>query len=194
MEYSSSDDWLNTGPRKNMVAVVKTSSEDGAYLQRIAHSAPSIHVSVDARFFDSDAYNTVAELTGETHPERHLILAGHHDTVPGAPGGNDNTSGTIGVMETARVMAALSRELGVRPGMSVRFATWSGEEQRLQGARAYVARRYGADAPEPEAKPLLNINLDELSTGHMTAAENFDPRLIWDKAETSVGERMGKDE
>lgn len=28
----------------------------------------------------------------------------------------------------------------------------------------------------------------------MTAAENFDPRLIWDKAETSVGERMGKDE
>jgi len=177
MEYSSSDDWLNTGPRKNVVAVVKTSSEDGAYLQRIAHSAPSIRVSVDARYFDSDAYNTVAELTGETHPERHLILAGHHDTVPGAPGGNDNTSGTIGVMETARVMAALSRELGVRPGMSVRFATWSGEEQRLQGARAYVARRYGADAPEPEAKPLLNINLDELSTGHMKGVVLHFPHL-----------------
>ena len=28
----------------------------------------------------------------------------------------------------------------------------------------------------------------------MTAAENFDPRLIWDKAEARVGERMGKDE
>ena len=177
MEYSSSDDWLDTGPRKDIMAVVKTSSEDGAYLQRIAPSAPTIRVSVDARYFESDAYNTVAELTGETHPERHLILAGHHDTVLGAPGGNDNTSGTIGVMETARVMAALSQELGVRPGMSIRFATWSGEEQRLQGARAYVARRYGVDATDSETKPLLNINLDELSTGHMKGVVLHFPHL-----------------
>jgi hypothetical protein len=147
MEYSSSDEWLNIGPRKEIVPVVKTSSEDGAYLQRIAHSAPAICVSVDARFFDSDAYNTVAEIRGATHPERHLILAGHHDTVLGPPGGNDNASGTIGVMETARVMAALSREMGVRPRMSIRFASWSGEEQRLQGSRAYVARRCGPERP-----------------------------------------------
>ncbi|MGY8881782.1 MAG: M28 family metallopeptidase, partial [Dehalococcoidia bacterium] len=104
---------------------------------------------------------------GSTHPERHLILAGHHDTVLKAPGGNDNTSGTIGVMETARVMAALVKELGVRPGMSIRFATWSGEEQHLQGARSYVARHYSEVSENREAKPLLNINLDELSTGHM---------------------------
>ena len=177
MEYSSSDEWLNVGPRKDSVAVVKTSSEDGAYLQRVAPTTPTVRVSVDARYFDSDAYNTVAELKGAIHPERHRILAGHHDTVPGAPGGNDNASGTIGVMETARVMAALSRELGVRPGMSIRFATWSGEEQRLQGARAYVARHYGEDAPELEAKPLLNVNLDELSTGHMKGVVLHFPHL-----------------
>ncbi|MDA1279517.1 MAG: M28 family peptidase [Chloroflexi bacterium] len=167
MEYSNSDEWLNTGPQKNALAVVKTSSEDGAYLRRIASTSPTIRVSVDARYFDSQAYNTVAELTGETHPERHLILAGHHDTVLRAPGGNDNASGTIGVMETARVMAALVRELGVRPGMSIRFATWSGEEQHLQGSTAYVARHHAEDGDEREAAPLLNINLDELSTGHM---------------------------
>ncbi|MBN4059307.1 M28 family peptidase [Dehalococcoides mccartyi] len=167
MEYSSYDEWLNIGPRKEPRAVVKTSSEDGAYLQRIAQTSPPIRVSVDARFFDSDAYNTVAEIRGATHPERHLILAGHHDTVLGTSGGNDNASGTIGVMETARVMAALSREMGVRPGVSIRFATWSGEEQRLQGARAYVARHHAEGTPEQEAKPLLNVNLDELSTGHM---------------------------
>lgn len=167
MEYAYSEDWLNVGPQKDALAVVKTSSEDGAFLRRIAHTAPTISVSVDARYFDSEACNTVAELKGETHPERHLILAGHHDTVLRSPGGNDNASGTIGVMETARVMAALSRELGVRPGMSIRFATWSGEEQILQGARAYVARHHAEDAPGREARPLLNVNLDELSTGHM---------------------------
>jgi hypothetical protein len=177
MEYSSSDEWLNLGPRGDVVAVVKTSSEDGAYLQRSAGENPIIRVSVDARFFESEAHNTVAELTGTTHPERHLILAGHHDTVLGAPGGNDNASGTIGVMETARVMTALARELGVRPGMSIRFATWSGEEQRLQGARAYVARHYIEDALEQELKPLLNVNLDELSTGHMKGVVLHFPHL-----------------
>ena len=135
MEYANSDEWLNVGPQKDAIAVVKTSSEDGAYLQRIASSAPRIHVSVDAKYFDYEAYNTIAEIKGETHPERHLILAGHHDTVLKAPGGNDNTSGTIGVMETARIMAALSRELGVKPGMSIRFATWSAEEQALAGLK-----------------------------------------------------------
>jgi hypothetical protein len=167
MEYANSDELLNVGPQKNAVAVVKTSSEDGAYLRRIAGGSPRISVSVDAEYFDAEAHNTVAEITGSTHPERHLILAGHHDTVLKSPGGNDNTSGTIGVMETARVMAALVKELGVRPGMSIRFATWSGEEQHLQGARSYVARHYSDSSESREEKPLLNINLDELSTGHM---------------------------
>jgi hypothetical protein len=181
MEYSSADDWLITGPQKDALAVVKTSSEDGAYLQRIAPAAPRVRVSVDARYFESEAYNTVAEIRGETHPERHLILGGHHDTVLRSPGGNDNASGTIGVMETARVMAALVREQGVRPGMSIRFATWSGEEQHLQGSRAYVARHYGESATasggERESSPLLNITLDELSTGHMKGVVLHFPHL-----------------
>jgi hypothetical protein len=167
MEYANSDEWLNIRPQKDAIAVVKTSSEDGAYLRRIAAVSPQVHVSVESEYIDTEAHNTVAEIKGSTHPERHLILAGHHDTVLNTPGGNDNTSGTIGVMETARVMAALVKEMGVRPGMSIRFATWSGEEQHLQGAKAYVARHYSEAAANQEAKPLLNINLDELSTGHM---------------------------
>ncbi len=177
MEYSNSDEWLNVGPQKDAVAVVKTSSEDGAYLRRIAGGTPRIAVSVEAEYFNTEAYNTVAEIEGATNPERHLILAGHHDTVLKAPGGNDNTSGTIGVMETARVMAALAAQQGIRPGLSIRFATWSGEEQHLQGARAYVARHYGSAASPREDKPLLNINLDELSTGHMKGIVLMFPHL-----------------
>ena len=44
------------------------------------------------------------------------MLGGHHDTVYGAPGGNDNASGTIAVLETARVLAGLKSALGVEPG------------------------------------------------------------------------------
>ena len=167
MEYANSDEWLNVGPQKDAIAVVKTSSEDGAYLRRVAPNEPLIRVSVDSKYFDSEAYNTVAELEGEVYPDHHLILAGHHDTVIGTAGGNDNTSGTIGVMETARTLSVLRDVLGIRPGISIRFATWSGEEQHLQGSRAYVSRHYAEDSPQRENKPLLNINLDELSTGHM---------------------------
>ena len=63
MEYANSDEWLNVGPQKNAVAVVKTSSEDGAYLRRIAGGSPRISVSVDAEYFDAEAHNTVAEIT-----------------------------------------------------------------------------------------------------------------------------------
>ena len=46
--------------------------------------------------------------------------------------------------------------------MSIRFCTWSGEEQNHQGSAAYVRQHYG---PEPE--PRFVVNLDELSAGPM---------------------------
>ncbi len=177
MEYSNSDVWLNVGPQKKALAVVKTSSEDGAYLRRIAPSGAIVQVLVESSYFDSQAYNTIAELKGNYDTNLHLILAGHHDTVLGAAGGNDNASGTIGVMETARVMAALANDLGIRPGLSIRFATWSGEEQHLQGSRAYVSRHYSDGLTPSEGVPLLNINLDELSTGHMKGVVLHFPHL-----------------
>jgi hypothetical protein len=177
MEYSNSDEWLNVGPQKKALAVVKTSSEDGAYLRRIAPSGAIVKVLVESSYFDSQAYNTIAELKGNYDTNLHLILAGHHDTVLGAAGGNDNASGTIGVMETARVMAALANDLGIRPGLSIRFATWSGEEQHLQGSRAYVSRHYSDGLTPSEGVPLLNINLDELSTGHMKGVVLHFPHL-----------------
>ena len=91
MEYANSDEWLNVGPQKDAIAVVKTSSEDGAYLRRVAPNEPLIRVSVDSKYFDSEAYNTVAELEGELYPDHHMIIAGHLDTVLGQAGGNDNT-------------------------------------------------------------------------------------------------------
>jgi aminopeptidase YwaD len=102
------------------------------------------------------------ELVGRHWPAEHLLLGGHHDTVYGSPGGNDNASGIVAVLETARLLAKLQAETGVGPGRSIRFVTFSAEEQKFQGSNAYVERHYG-----PEAPPRLAINLDELSTGPM---------------------------
>ena len=162
IEYHSASDWRDADLNEHPLPTVTTSREGGALLRRLAGEGKRLRLAVESRFYTAPTANVACEVSGARWPEAHLILGGHHDTVYGSPGGNDNASGTIAVMETARVLARLRAETGVAPGMTVRFVTFSAEEQKFQGASAYVARHYG-----PEARPRLAINLDELSTGHM---------------------------
>jgi aminopeptidase YwaD len=161
-EYHSASDWLEGGLNEHPLPTVTVSREDGARLRKLARQGKQLHLTVESEFYTAPSHNVAAELRGEHWPQEHLLLGGHHDTVYGAPGGNDNGSGTIVVMETARVLAKVEQEMGVRPGRSIRFVTYSAEEQKLQGSYAYVQRHYG-----PEQPPRLAINLDELATGNL---------------------------
>lgn len=165
MEYRSGNDWRAPGIAPHPLPTVNISFEAGGRLKYLAARGASATLAVMSRFFEAPANNVIAEIRGEKWPEEHVIVAGHHDTVFGTPGGNDNTSGTVAVMEAARVLAALKQETGVGPARTIRFATWSGEEQGLQGAFAYVARHHGKDGLN--SPPRFALNLDELSTGHM---------------------------
>jgi Zn-dependent M28 family amino/carboxypeptidase len=57
-------------------------------------------------------------------PDRIFIVGAHYDSVPGAPGANDNGSGTAAVLELARLLKA------VRPGAGteLRFVLFVNEE------------------------------------------------------------------
>lgn len=160
MEYHSASDWRDPGLNEHPLPTVVTSREDGALLRRAANSEATLQIDVESRFYQAASANVAAQLVGNRWPDEHLLLGGHHDTVYGVPGGNDNASGTIAVLETARVLAQLQAETGYAPGRSIRFVTYSAEEQKLQGSSAYVERHYGSETP-----PRLAINLDELSTG-----------------------------
>lgn len=163
-EYHNAGDWTQPGPERQPLPAVTVSREDGALLRRLARQGRRLRLAVESEFYEAASHNVAAELPGSRWPEEHLVLGGHHDTVYGAPGGNDNASGTMVVLETARVLAQLQRELGVQPGRSIRFVTFSAEEQKLQGSTAYVERHYRSGAEPP---PRLAINLDELSTGNL---------------------------
>lgn len=160
VEYHNAGDWRAPESAEAPVPCVTTSREDGALLRK--HAGKQLHLHVDSRFFEAPTQNVVAHLSGVRWPEEQIVLVGHHDTVLGTAGGNDNASGTLAVIETARALAALRREMGVAPGCTLRFATLSAEEQRLAGAAEY-ARRHCSSGE----KTRLVINLDELSTGHM---------------------------
>ncbi|MDA0749021.1 MAG: M28 family peptidase, partial [bacterium] len=160
VEYHSASDWRDAGLQEHLLPAVTTSREHGALLRRLSGKGWTLRAEVESTFQKAPSANVACELTGTRWPEEHLVLGGHHDTVFGAPGGNDNASGTIAVMETARVLAQLRAETGCGPGRTIRFVTYSAEEQKLQGSSVYVARHYG-----PETPPRLAINLDELSAG-----------------------------
>ena len=160
--HTSANDWrdgeINGGP----LPTIQTSREDGARLRNRAARNATATVEVDATYIDTTSRNVVSELAGETWPEEHLLLGAHFDTTPDSFGGNDNGSGSSVVMETARILAGLAREQGVRPGRSIRFVTFGAEEQVLQGSSAYVARHHGQETP-----PRLAVHLDELATGNV---------------------------
>jgi hypothetical protein len=65
--------------------------------------------------------------------ERVLLLAGHHDAVPGSPGANDNAA-AVGILVA---LAARLRALPPR-GLTVRLAFFGDEERGMLGSRVYA--------------------------------------------------------
>jgi len=175
IEYHSPTDWREKAYAGHPLPTVATSREGGAVLRQLANEGHSLRLTVDSDLHQATGTNTVSEITGARWPNELLILGGHHDTVLGTPGGNDNASGTSVALETARVLAKLRREQGVAPGRTIRFATWSAEEQRLQGSYAHVAKHFSGDSSQP--RPRFMINLDELATGTVKGVALVFPEL-----------------
>jgi peptidase M28-like protein len=76
--------------------------------------------------------NVVARLPG-TASTRALMLAAHYDSVPSGPGASDDGSGTVTLLETARVLKA-----GPPLRNDVIFLVTDAEELGLLGAQAFV--------------------------------------------------------
>jgi carboxypeptidase Q len=81
-------------------------------------------------------YNTIGEIRGVEKPDEVVILCAHMDSWdgPGSVGTIDNGTGVATVLEAARLLVAA----GARPRRTIRFVLFTGEEQGLLGARAYV--------------------------------------------------------
>lgn len=77
-------------------------------------------------------YNVVAVKPGSVYPNRQVVFGAHFDAVPGSPGADDNGSGTVGVLEMARVLSSVENE------MTFVFILFDSEEQGLNGAYHYA--------------------------------------------------------
>ncbi len=84
------------------------------------------------------APNIIADKYGYSNRDSIIILCGHWDSyAAGAPGADDNASGTAGVLEAARIL----KDMHFR--YTLRFICFSAEEQGLIGSKAYVKQIAG---------------------------------------------------
>ena len=140
------------------VPMIVVAGEQYNVLARLAAGGhpPSLRVELRTRVFDEDrnSYNVIAEIPGRDPALRDqiVLIGGHLDSWHTASGASDNADGAVAVMEAMRIL----RALGVEPRRTIRAALWSGEEQGLLGARAYVAQHFNTPAARDQLAVYLN--------------------------------------
>jgi len=137
MGYRNRDGWEGPGSLGNQEARL--------YIQDV-FKAMGLSVSVQGSYL-----NVVGELTGTTTPENIYIIGCHYDHLEGdMPGGDDNASGTAGVLEAARVLSQFQF------ASTIRFICFNAEEDKQIGSKDYVSKHV-----IPNAEKIVGmINID----------------------------------
>jgi hypothetical protein len=96
---------------------------------------------LSARYMTNSAtdVNVIAVKPGTKYPNQYFIICSHYDDMPSgtiAPGADDNASGTVGVLEAARVLSNYNLDY------TIVFATFDEEERGLYGSKAYSDSAY----------------------------------------------------
>jgi hypothetical protein len=148
----------NRATRNDATPSIVVAGEQYNMLARLAAAgeAPELRVELRTRYDESDTrtYNVVADIPG-TDPQLRdelVILGGHLDSWHAAVGATDNGDGAVAAMEAMRILVAV----GARPRRTIRVVLWSGEEQGLLGARAYIESHLADAASRERLSVMLN--------------------------------------
>jgi carboxypeptidase Q len=148
----------NRDTTSDAVPSVVIAGEQYNVLVRLAMQGrpPTLRVELRTRYFEEDrnSYNVIAEIPGQDPSLRdQIVLVGAHlDSWHTAIGATDNADGAAAVMEAMRIV----RAIGAAPRRTIRVALWSGEEQGLLGARAYLAQHFNTPAARDRLAVYLN--------------------------------------
>jgi hypothetical protein len=128
--------------------------EDYGLVFRLAENnqGPILRVNAEAEFAgEVPVSNVIAELRGAEKPNEYVVLSGHFDSWDPASGATDNGSATVMMMEAMRILKAVYPN----PRRTILAAHWSGEEQGLNGSRAFAL-----DHPEVVSGLQVLLNQD----------------------------------
>ena len=131
------------------------SHEDYSMFDRLIKmgQTPQISGSITNRFTKTPVsqWNTVAEIKGSEKPGEVVILGAHLDSWDLGTGTTDNGTGSMTVLEAARILA----QSGLKPKRTIRFILFTGEEEGLLGSVAY-AEQHAAESDSIQAVLVLD--------------------------------------
>jgi hypothetical protein len=161
------------------VPVLNVTCEDYGLLHRLAanRQGPALRVDARAEYTGAaPAMNTVAMMRGRRLPDEYVVLSAHFDSWDAASGATDNGTGVLVMMEAMRIL----RRHYPNPRRSIVVGLWGGEEQGLNGSRAFAE-----DHPEvvEGMQVLLNQDtgtgvIDRISFQGFTGAAPFFRRWL----------------
>ncbi|HEV2102672.1 MAG TPA: M20/M25/M40 family metallo-hydrolase [Candidatus Acidoferrum sp.] len=131
-----------------------------------------------------EVYNTVAEIRGTEKPDEVVILGAHLDSWDLGTGATDNGTGSMAVLEAARAL----QKLGVKPKRTIRFVLFTGEEQGLNGSKAYV------QAHKDELAKISGVLVHDTGTGKVLTIGlmgNYNVRETMDRVLYPMAEPLG---
>ena len=122
----------------SLIPGISVAMEDGAFLQRLLKrkGAVKIRLTSTDQIEPMISWNVVAELPGTQHPEQIVMMGCHYDGHDISQGATDPASGTVAVLEAARVLALYADDLPI----TIRFLLWGIEEIGLIGSTKYVEK------------------------------------------------------
>lgn len=124
------------GSWRQLLPTFDVGCEDYGLLARLTEKGqkPRVRLTAESEFLgEKPVFNTIAEIKGSEKPDEFVLLSAHFDSWDGSSGATDNATGTTIMMEAMRIL----KTIGFVPKRTIRVGHWQGEEQGLNGSRAY---------------------------------------------------------
>src|SRR6266581_2069800 len=163
------------------------SRENATLIWRLLDAGPvEVEINIQGNFGGKPVtvYNTVAEIKGSEKPDEVVIIGGHLDSWDLGTGATDNGTGSMAVLAAARALV----KSGVKPKRTIRFVLFTGEEQGLNGSKAYVA------AHKEELSKISGVLVHDTGTGKVLTIglmHNYAAREMMDRVLYSIARSAG---
>ncbi|MFN8638420.1 MAG: M20/M25/M40 family metallo-hydrolase [Dehalococcoidia bacterium] len=152
------------------IPVVGVASEDASLLDATAKAGAAIGVRALRKSDRFESHNVVGQPSNEPCT---AYVGAHYDSVPRAPGANDNASGTAGMLELARTQRAAG----------LCFVAFGSEEVGLFGSQAFV-QAHGTQG----VRYMLNLDMiGVLDHPEVVASDEASSRTLADRASKAAG-------
>jgi hypothetical protein len=164
-------------PRNGALPTFDIGCEDYGMLFRLAknNQGPTVKLMAESEAMgEQPVFNVVGTIKGSSKPDEYVLLSAHFDSWEGHSGATDNGTGSLTMLEALRILKTAYSQ----PKRTILIGRWSGEEQGLNGSRAF-----SEDHPEVVKGLQFLFNQDN-GTGRVV---NVSPNIL-----PKSGDRLGQ--